>query len=626
MSMTETKQKVYKKPKLNRLLILVFTVFFLEVIYMQYLKEKSVKEYELLAHLNSLSKSYKDIDAVFRTRNNYQNFDDIVLSTQKFLTTLNHIETHINEDLQTGKGFNTLYSKLTKDYQTSIEYVEHYKSNKGVVINSTRHLYDSHNSIEKKIIQSMYLKDTKSAVDLFNEIMTIVSLLEYDGLRQDQDIKTNIEKLKSETSWDIQLSKTLSLQYRHINVLLEGHNNMLKLKKANKGLAVENTIHSLYLLLLDNLKKHDKKDTTNIYALNIFIFFLLLFLFYNYKKEAELHAELLVLNHELEHNMHTLMSVNTEMTDLIDKFDDNVIASKTDPHGIITYATKAFSDISGYSKEELLGHPHNIVRHPDMPSALFKDMWNTLAVGNNWTGEIKNLTKDKKVYWVQTFISPEFNKEGKCIGYSAIRHDITAKKAFEELSASLEDQVRLRTIELEEMVKKVEKLSITDELTGLYNRRYYAQVFDHSLKQSQRNKKCFNYLLLDIDNFKLYNDCYGHQLGDTALQKVSQAFKETLHRPDDLIFRMGGEEFVIIFESDNKEKGLNFAQKIINIIASLQIEHLKSLPLKVLTISAGLVSLEAADSASKHEEELYQHADKLLYQAKDTGRNRVSHN
>ncbi len=108
--------------------------------------------------------------------------------------------------------------------------------------------------------------------------------------------------------------------------------------------------------------------------------------------------------------------------------NENIIMSTTDKEGIITSVSDAFCGISGYSKDELIGHPHSIVRHPDMPKELFDDLWETIKSGKVWYGEIKNLNKDGSTYWVDATISPEFDKAGNIIGYSGIRHDITYKK------------------------------------------------------------------------------------------------------------------------------------------------------------------------------------------------------
>ena len=124
----------------------------------------------------------------------------------------------------------------------------------------------------------------------------------------------------------------------------------------------------------------------------------------------------------------TLLEVNKSLNVSSHLIDENIIMSTTDLKGVITTASTAFCGISGYSKEELIGKPHNIVRHPDMPKSAFEEMWRTIESGNIWHGEVKNLKKDGNIYWVDATISPEYDKDKNHIGYSAIRHDITYKK------------------------------------------------------------------------------------------------------------------------------------------------------------------------------------------------------
>ncbi len=138
-------------------------------------------------------------------------------------------------------------------------------------------------------------------------------------------------------------------------------------------------------------------------------------------------------NREKIKRLKEIEKLNQELDALVDSFDTYVIASRTDLKGIITYSSKAYENISGYTKEELIGKPHNIVRHPDMPKSVFKEMWATIKQEKLWTGEVKNLKKDGSYYWVKAFIAPYYDKNGKHIGYSAIRIDITAQKEVERL-------------------------------------------------------------------------------------------------------------------------------------------------------------------------------------------------
>ncbi|MDD5359684.1 MAG: PAS domain-containing protein [Sulfurovaceae bacterium] len=108
-------------------------------------------------------------------------------------------------------------------------------------------------------------------------------------------------------------------------------------------------------------------------------------------------------------------------------FEDGLIVSSTDLKGIVTYANRKFCEIAGYTKEELIGSNHNIIRHPDMPRVAFEDLWSKIRNGQEWEGVVKNLRQDGKYYWVHTFITP-IKDEDRVIGYSAARTPATKEE------------------------------------------------------------------------------------------------------------------------------------------------------------------------------------------------------
>lgn len=115
--------------------------------------------------------------------------------------------------------------------------------------------------------------------------------------------------------------------------------------------------------------------------------------------------------------------------------EGKIIISQTDLAGVITFANRRFCEISGYSVDELVGQPHSIIRHPDMPKAAFAKMWETIQGGQIWNGLVKNLRKDGLYYWVDTEIMPIKDEDGKITGYIAARNAASRKdiKENEEL-------------------------------------------------------------------------------------------------------------------------------------------------------------------------------------------------
>ena len=112
-------------------------------------------------------------------------------------------------------------------------------------------------------------------------------------------------------------------------------------------------------------------------------------------------------------------------------FEGRAIVSETDLDGIITFANRRFCEISGYSADELVGQPHNIIRHPDMPRAAFAQVWKTIQSGTIWHGLVKNLRKDGKFYWVDTEVSPMVDNNGVIKGYMAARKPASRKNIEE---------------------------------------------------------------------------------------------------------------------------------------------------------------------------------------------------
>ncbi len=140
-----------------------------------------------------------------------------------------------------------------------------------------------------------------------------------------------------------------------------------------------------------------------------------------------------------EENTKKLTELNKELQFTLQNYDQNVIASRTDKNGYIIYASDALVNISGYTKEELLGSTFRLVRHPQNSLQFYEQMWEEIKSANIWHGEILNRTKDRSEYWVETIIQPEFDENGKITGYYSIQHDITATKIIKKLNHKIND-------------------------------------------------------------------------------------------------------------------------------------------------------------------------------------------
>jgi diguanylate cyclase (GGDEF)-like protein len=221
--------------------------------------------------------------------------------------------------------------------------------------------------------------------------------------------------------------------------------------------------------------------------------------------------------------------------------------------------------------------------------------------------------------------------------FNSMRHRIqdTLRK-YDVLNKTLEEQVHTRTKELqqsnqqlkkanctmEKYLKLIEKNAITDDLTGLFNRRYFNQIFPESLQLARKNNRSISFIMLDIDYFKKYNDNYGHQKGDQVLAEIGKTIKVTCQYSSNIPLRLGGEEFGIILLKTGHQESKRVADRIRREIEELKISHAFNDASAYVTASCGLVSC-AEVTSHVDMDELYKLADKALYIAKEKGRNHV---
>lgn len=444
---------------------------------------------------------------------------------------------------------------------------------------------------------------------------------------------------------------------------------------------------------------------------------------------------------ELFKRDNALRIANLEAQASLDMINRYIISSKTDLKGIITEATDAFCDISGYTREELVGSAHSIVRHASNPPSMYKTLWETIKNGQSWSGEILNRKKDGSNYWVYAVISPFKDIDGKTVGYLSMRQDITMKKQAEKehtelmrsrirleeektmrerveteaqeiLNASenlimiienehphfandalleflhvdslvdleltcgtLQDcfienkesftipsgasirewcklleetesrkrmvkmrsrtdnsirifDIKLQVLDdvrnryllilsditsLEKSRKYYEHMATHDQLTGLYNRLYFNEALTQEIARARRYEDGFSIILLDIDHFKHINDTYGHLVGDEVLKLIADTLKQHL-RLSDVCARWGGEEFMVLLPYTASKQAVHIAENLRNSFQACK--HAKA---KKITASFGVSTF----TPDMEIEMLIKSADDALYEAKNSGRNRV---
>jgi diguanylate cyclase (GGDEF)-like protein len=196
-----------------------------------------------------------------------------------------------------------------------------------------------------------------------------------------------------------------------------------------------------------------------------------------------------------------------------------------------------------------------------------------------------------------------------------------ALEAQKALTTDLEQQVRARTRALEKANLMLGEMAITDELTGAFNRRHFNTYSEEALRRQARGE-AMAFCMFDIDHFKRYNDRYGHQAGDAVLRDVSHVVSQALKRSDDHLFRLGGEEFGVLFGAKTLDKARDFMGSLRLAIRSLERPHEDS-PLGIVTASFGVVWWPSESAGSVTPGEMYAAADTFLYDAKKDGRDRV---
>ena len=289
------------------------------------------------------------------------------------------------------------------------------------------------------------------------------------------------------------------------------------------------------------------------------------------------------------------------------------IVSKTNPKGIITYVNDKFCEISGYTKEELIGKPHNIIRHPEMPREAFKELWDTIKAKQSWHGVVKNMKKDGGQYIVDTNIIPILDVDGDIVEYIAIRHDITELEETKEQLRNINRAMKNKVDELYSMTSSLEEKANKDNLTGIANRDGFEESFSLEIKRARENNLPLSLMLFDIDHFKSVNDTYGHQAGDNILIEMASIVSSNI-KSNDMFARWGGEEFILLMPNTTLEGAFSLSEKLRRMIEAHHFSYTDS-----ITASFGVAEFQADDNKTS----LFQKADDALYAAKKNGRNRV---
>lgn len=274
-----------------------------------------------------------------------------------------------------------------------------------------------------------------------------------------------------------------------------------------------------------------------------------------------------------------------------------VLISTKDLQGTVTMANRHFEIIDGYDAATFVGSNIFQLFPHDIAEQLWRNDRRAALEKRAIHEEEQVYHRDKTLHTYATVKFPLMDADGVVYATCAVSADITDVRA-----ARLD--------------------SVTDELTGLHNRRYYNVRFNEEQKRARRDQRTLTLLLADIDRFKEYNDTYGHPQGDAVLQAVAACMRQSFHRSGDLCFRIGGDEFACLFTSSGEEESMALAEQLRACMAGRQIPHAGNPPMQHVSLSLGLAFI--APDAALTQQEIYRLADQALYRAKHQGRNTVS--
>ena len=293
-------------------------------------------------------------------------------------------------------------------------------------------------------------------------------------------------------------------------------------------------------------------------------------------------------------------SLEFDFSEIVQNTKDVVIVTKADlidpPGPEIIYVNQAFTEMTGYSAEEVIGKTPRILQSSDTEEKEKLAIRKALEKKEAVRVTLRNYTKLGKEYWIDLSILPLRDKKGDVTHFASIQRDITEQKNLE---------------------RKLQVLCRTDPLTTAANRRAFNEILSQEFSRFKRSQKEYALIMIDIDHFKSVNDKYGHAVGDQVLIEVTERCKDNL-RYHDIVARLGGEEFCVLLPYTTAMHAEGIAERLRGKIESMPIISEGS-RIKV-TISVG-ISLVCSDDSDGHD--AMQRADQKLLEAKQNGRNQV---
>ena len=290
----------------------------------------------------------------------------------------------------------------------------------------------------------------------------------------------------------------------------------------------------------------------------------------------------------------------------------------SDPKGVCLWVNPAFTRITGYPPEEIVGQPLSRLKSGAHDAAFYASLWRTILSGEAWVGEIVNRHRDGHLYTEEQTISPVRDESGRVTHFVAVKQDVTERRRMEQGLRSANETLKAQLAEIEALQAKLRDQALRDPLTGAFNRRFLAETLVRETARARRDRRSYAVVILDLDHFKGVNDAYGHDAGDRVLVAVGDLLRAHT-REGDLVCRYGGEEFVVLMPGASAVPAARRAEVW---RATLEDQRFLFRGEEVtVTLSAGVACYP--DDGSDGEAVL-RSADGALYRAKADGRNKVT--
>ena len=286
--------------------------------------------------------------------------------------------------------------------------------------------------------------------------------------------------------------------------------------------------------------------------------------------------------------------------------------------GYLKNCNKAFETLFNLNGSDLIG-VHNLFEDPQIIESGIIHLVKGVVAGEiveRLVSKYDATCMNGRERWLRTSMFPIKDESQNIIDFVIMHEDITDIKNYELF---LEKIIADRTMELERINRELEQLSKVDVLTTLFNRRVFNIAFENEFQQAVQTGTALSLILIDIDYFKNFNDSYGHQEGDSCLQKVAAAIKDNVHRNADIAARYGGDEFAVILPRTAADEALIIAERIRKSVVKANISNASS-PHGYVTLSLGVKTFDPnVDITSAL---FFSEADHALYHAKNTGKNK----